>query len=110
MVTVIGWQKRQKENGESFNVLNLQGGLEMIKSAKSGKFYATARKTNLVCTFDDAICSTMVGQQLQGTIEKEECELYEYTIPNSDEKVLLSHTYVYNPEPANVEEHVFEGK
>ena len=64
MVTIVGWQKRQKENGDSFNVLNLQGGIEMIKSAKTGKFYATARKANLVCTFDDATCAAMVGQKL----------------------------------------------
>lgn len=107
MVTVIGWQKRQKENGDSFNVLNLQGGLELIKSSKTEKFYGTARKTNLVCTFNEAMCASMVGQKLAGTIEKTQCEPYEYLIPDSGEKVMLDYTYSYNPETSSVEEHVF---
>ncbi|MDQ3111771.1 MAG: hypothetical protein M3R17_17925 [Bacteroidota bacterium] len=107
MVQVIGWQKRQKENGESFNVLNLQGGIEMIKSSKTGKFYATAKKTNLVCTFNEVMCASMVGQKLPGTIDKMNCDPYEYTIPNSTEKIKLTHTYFYNPEAVGVEDHVF---
>lgn len=107
MVTIVGWQKRQKENGEFFNVLNLQGGIEMIKSSKSGKFYATARKANLVCTFNEAACEALVGKEFPGTIVKEECEPYEYAIPNSEETIILNHTYVYHPDVANVEEHVF---
>jgi hypothetical protein len=109
MVQVIGWQKRHKENGDSFNVLNLQGGVEMMKSSTTGKFYATARKANLVCTFNEAMCQSLVGQQLPGTIEKQKCEPYEYAIPNSDEKVMLTHTFVYNPQPNSVEENVFVG-
>jgi hypothetical protein len=108
MVTVIGWQKRQKENGESFNVLNLQGGIELIKSLKTGKFYATARKTNLVCTFNDDVCESLVKKELPGTIEKMECEPYEYQIPSSGEVVTLNYNYVFNPEANSVEEHVFE--
>ncbi len=107
MVQVIGWAKRQKENGESFNVLNLQGGMEIIKSAKTGKFYATAKKTNLVCTFNEAMCASMVGQKLSGSIEKVNCEAYEYTVPTTGETVLLHHTYFYNPEANSVEENVF---
>lgn len=107
MVKVINWQKRQKENGDSFNVLNLQGGIEMIKSAKSGKYYATAKKANLVCTFDDATCQALVGTDFPGSIHKEECEPYEYTVPNSGETIMLSHTYVYSPDTDQVEEHVF---
>ena len=107
MVTVIGWAQRSKENGESFNVLNLQGGIEMIKSAKSGKFYATARKANLVCTFNDAMCEKLVGSEFPGSIVKQDCDEYEFTIPNTDEKILLTHTYVYLPEGENVEETVF---
>lgn len=109
MVQVTGWQKRQKENGESFNILILQGGIEMVKSSTTGKFYATARKTNLVCTFNEAMYESMVGQQLPGTIEKTKCDPYEYSIPGSNETVTLKHTFVNNPEPSNVEESVFGG-
>jgi hypothetical protein len=109
MVQITGWQKRQKENGDSFNVLNLQGGIEMIKSSTTGKFYATTRKTNMVCTFDEEMCKSMIGQQLPGTIEKEKCEPYQYSVPNSNETITLTHTYVYNPQPNGVEENVFSG-
>ncbi len=107
MVRVISWQKRQKESGVTFNVLSLQGGIEMIKSAKSGKFYATARKANLVCTFDDATCNSLIGTEFPGSISKEECDPYEYTVPNGGETILLTHTYVYTPDSSNVEENVF---
>lgn len=109
MVQVIGWKKHQKENGESFNVLKLQGGIEMMRSAKTGKFYATSRKTNLVCTFDEETCKSLVGQKIPGTIEKVKCDPYEYTIPNTQEKVLLTHSYSYNPEANGIEENVFGG-
>ena len=80
----------------------------MIKSLKTGKFYATARKANLVCTFNDATCEALVTKELSGTIEKVECEAYEYTIPSSGEVIVLNYNYVFNPAASNVEEHVFE--
>jgi hypothetical protein len=107
MVQVIGWQKRQKENGETFNVLNLQGGMEVLKSTKTGKFYATAKKTNLVCTFNEEMCQSLVGSKLPGTIEKMKCEPYQYQIPNGGEIVTLDYSYFYNPESASIEESVF---
>ncbi len=81
----------------------------MMKSSKTGRFYATARKTNLVCTFDEETCKSLVGQKIPGTIDKIKCEPYEYTLPKSDEKITLTHTYAYNPEAAGIEENVFGG-
>jgi len=108
MVTITGFQKRKKANGESFNVLNLMSGVEVIKSNVSGKPYLSARKANVICHFDDATCLSLVNTKLPGTIEKQECDPYDFKVPQSDEVIQLDYTYVYNPEPANVEESVFE--
>jgi len=42
MVTVIDYHVRESKTGETFTTLSLQGDIEMIKSQKTGKFYATA--------------------------------------------------------------------
>jgi hypothetical protein len=34
---------------------------------------------------------------LPGNIEKMKCDPYEYSIPGSNETVILKHTFVYNP-------------
>ncbi|GGP03837.1 hypothetical protein GCM10010992_13760 [Cloacibacterium rupense] len=44
MVTIINYKERQKEDGTSFYVLEVQGGIEMVKSQKTVNFYATAKK------------------------------------------------------------------
>ena len=108
MVTVTDFKKRQKENGEEFNVLILQGGVEFVKSESSGKFYATAKKASMVCTFDDDTCKALIGTKLPGSIQKEVCEPYEYEIPGSKETITLSHTYVFTPEAESMEESVFQ--
>ena len=108
MVTVTDYQVRENKLGESFTTLSLQGDLEMIMSKSSGKYYATARKTSIVTTFDEQVCKTLVGTKLPGRIEKKPVdEPYEYQIPGSKEKVMLDFTYEYSPEPASVEETVF---
>jgi hypothetical protein len=38
---------------KEFTVLNLQGSNEVVVSKETGKFYLTARKTSILCTFDD---------------------------------------------------------
>ena len=46
MVTIIGFQKRTNAEDQEFNVLVLQGGVELLKSSESGQFYATANLRN----------------------------------------------------------------
>lgn len=48
MVRIIGYNTRQKEDGSLFNVLQVQGGIEMIKSKETGQFYATAKELLLL--------------------------------------------------------------
>ncbi len=105
MVTVIGFATKKNEKGENFNVLKLQGDVEMMRSTKTNQYYATAKKATISSTFDERTCKQLLGKQLPGIIEKEECDAYEYELP-SKEKVVLSFRYKYNAEPSNVLEDV----
>lgn len=102
MVTIINYKERQKEDGSSFFVLEVQGGIEMVQSKVSGNFYATAKKAFLPSTFDALTCQALVGTQMDGAIEKVECEPYEYTIQSTGEIITLSHRYAYVQENKNV--------
>lgn len=98
MVTVVDFKKRENSSGEEFFALVIQGGIEMIQSQESGRFYATARTTSIPSTFNEVTCTAMIGQQIGGTIRKVKTDPYEYSPPNSDEVLTLTHTYQYVPE------------
>lgn len=106
MVTITGFEKRENKKKEEFNVLILQGDVELVISKETGKPYLTARKTSIPCTFDDVMAKTMIGKEMQGEIDRQECEEYEFTIPGTSKKIKLTHTYVYNQEPVGIEETV----
>ena len=106
MVTIVAVEKRKNQKDEDFNVLIIQGGVEAVTSKQSGKPYLTARKTSLPCTFDDEFAKSMVGVEIPGEIQRIECEEYTYEIPGTKDKIKLSHTYVYSPEPVTLEETV----
>jgi len=95
MVTIVDYKKRETQDGKEFFVLELQSGIEMVKSRETGKYYATVRKTSIPTTFDEQTCSALVGTKLNGTIVKQECEPYEYTIQETGEVITLHHHYVY---------------
>ncbi len=98
MVTIINFKERTKEDGTSFFVLEVQGGIEMIQSKVTGNFYATAKKAYLPSTFDALTCQALVGTQMAGSIEKEACKPYEYTVKETGEIITLAHRYCYVPE------------
>lgn len=102
MVTIIASEKRMSASGKEFNVMVLQGDIEIAISKETGKPYMTARKTSIPCTFDDSIAKTLVGQQLPGAIEKVEVKPYEFVVPSTGKKIKLSHTYMYSKEPATI--------
>lgn len=97
MVTVSNYSVRTNTEGKSFITLVLQGDLEMVQSKETGKFYATVKTCSISSTFDETTADLMVGKQMPGSIVKEECEPYEYTIPETGEMVKLSHRYTYSP-------------
>lgn len=95
MVRIVNYQKRQTEQGKDFFVLELQGGIEMIKSQETGQMYITARKSSISSTFDELTCQSLIGTELPGNIEKVNCNPYEYTIRDTGEVIMLSHKFQY---------------
>lgn len=109
MVRVIDYKKKEKENGETFYVLVLQGTPEFVRSVTTNKMYMTAKRASIPCTFDEATCQELIGTKYVGSIKRVPCEEYEYSIPESGEIVKLDFRYEYFPEATEtIEEAVFD--
>ncbi|MBW6501243.1 MAG: hypothetical protein K0B05_07605 [Bacteroidales bacterium] len=105
MVTIVGVEKRKnKAKNEDFNVMVLQGEVEVAVSKTTGRPYLTAKKTSLPCTFTERFASTLIGKSLPGMIERKECDPYEFTVPGTKKKLSLNHTFLYSPDPSTIEE------
>lgn len=109
MVTIIDYALRTNKLGDEFFALILQGGIEMVKSKETERYYATSKKCSIPSTFDEATCKGLVGEKIPGSIQKQECEPYEVTFKDTGEIVEMSHRWVYLPEGATLEDAVFEG-
>ena len=95
MVRIVNYLKRQTEEGKEFFTLELQGGVEIVKSQETGRHYITARKATMSCTFDEFTCQALLGTELPGSVRKVNCEEYDYTIKETGEIITLSHRYEY---------------
>ena len=95
MVRIVNYQKRTTEEGKEFFTLELQGGIEIVKSQETGKSYMTARKASMSCTFDELTCQSLIGTELPGSVKKVACEDYSYTIKETGEIITLSHRFEY---------------
>ena len=111
MVTISSYEKRQGTDGE-FLVLILQGEVEFVFSQKTGLPYANIAKCSIPAAFDEATCKSMIGKKMPGSIQKIQLDTpYEYTIPRTNEVVLLDYNFAYSPlENATAEEAVFSGE
>lgn len=90
-------------------MLQVQGSVEMVQSKETGRFYATAPKCKVSCTFDEQTAKSLIGEQMPGKIAKVMCDPYEYVSENG-EVLNLSHRWEYKPEGATMEDAVFEGR
>ena len=100
MVRIIGYKERQKEDGSSFFVLELQGGIEMVLSKVTGNFYATAKRAFIPSTFNEQTCTALIGTEMSGRIIKEECEPFDYVVKETGEEITMTHRWVYVTEDA----------
>jgi hypothetical protein len=98
MVRIIGFKKREKENGIPFFVLELQGGVEMVRSTETGQYYATAKKAFITSTFDEVTCKALVGSEMSGNVLKTEVTPYSYVVKETGEELVLTHRWVFVPE------------
>lgn len=110
MVKIIDFKSRENETGNSFNVFIVMGKPEVIRSKETGKSYVTARRASIPNTFDDLTNRSLIGTNLPGQIIKVQTDQpYTYTIPETGEKIELSHQFQYIPDET-MEDTVFEGQ
>lgn len=96
MVTVTNYLQRENAEGKAFFMLEITGDLEIIISEKTGKPYATVRKTSIPSTFDETTCKMMLGKQIPGNIIKVITEEpYSYVIKDTGEEIQLNYRYEY---------------
>ena len=98
MVKIINCHERQNKEGKSFIALELMGDVELLQSLRSGKFYATSRRTSITSTFTEEVAKSLIGSILPGKIVRVESEEYDFTIPDSGEVIKLAHKYEFQPE------------
>ena len=109
MVTIVDYKKHQREYGEAFYTLEVQGGIELVKSKETGRNYFTARSAKVSCTFNEMTCKALIGTQISGSIKKVEVEPYEYVDPQTAETMQLNHRYEYlSEEESIIEQHVLK--
>lgn len=109
MVKIMDYKTYQREDGTEFHSLEVQGGLEAVKSKETDRTYLTVRKARVSCTFDEDTCKELIGTTLPGKIEKVVVKPYEYAIPNTGELITLSHRYEYiSEDEVIVKENVVE--
>ena len=95
MVRIIDYATRMNREGEPFLALIVQDGITLVKSKETGLYYATAKKASVPSTFDEATCKSLIGQELDGSIERMECEPYEFTNEETGEVIQLDHRWVF---------------
>ena len=100
MVTVTGYREVEKTNGETFISLELSGGLELVQSQTTGNWYATVRKVRIASTFNETVAEMMIGQQIEGSIERVTVPPYEFVNKRTGEVMTLQHSYTYRPKGA----------
>ena len=81
--------------GEPFLALIVQGGITLVKSKETGLYYATAKKASIPSTFDEETCKSLIGQELEGSVERVECDPYEFVSEQTGEVIELDHRWVF---------------
>lgn len=95
MVTIKDYKTFQKENGENFFALVVQGGLEAVKSKETKRTYFTAKTATVACTFDEETCLKLIGTEMPGKVVSVQVDSYEYSIPETGEIINLQHRNEY---------------
>jgi len=106
MVRIVDFKRRTNSNGEEFYALVLESGLELVKSKATGNYYATSKKASITSTFNEATCANLIGQQIPGSVQRVECEPYDFTVKVTGEVLTLTHRWVYLKEGETVEERI----
>ena len=110
MVRIVDYSLRTNREGDPFFALILQGGIVLVKSRETGQYYATAPKTSIPSTFDEATCRSLVGTEIDGTIERMDCDPYTVVNTETGETRELDYRYVYLKKGETVESFIQEAR
>lgn len=109
MVKIVDYKVHQRNDGEEFFALVVQGGLEAVKSIETSRAYFTTKTARVSCTFDEEMCKSLIGTSIPGTIKRVEVEPYDYYNQETGETVERTHRYEYfSEEEAIVKDNVLE--
>jgi len=109
MVTIVDYKSFEKENGERFYCLVVQGGVEAVKSKQTGKAYFTTKSAKVPTTFNEQVCKSLIGEKINGVVKKVETDPYDYTVTETGEIIQLNHRYEYfSEEDSIIESNVIE--
>lgn len=95
MVKIIDYKTRMNAEGEPFLALIVQDGITLVKSKETGMYYATAKRASIPSTFNEETCKSLIGQELDGTVERMECEPFEIVDESTGEVITLDHRWVF---------------
>ncbi len=108
MLTITSYvQRTSLTDGSTYYALELTSSEPEVVKSQNGRFYITARRCFMSCTFSEAACVSMIGKQFPGTVSKVECDPYEYVVPETGETITRHHRYEYTPVESSSEEAVF---
>jgi len=103
MVTVTGYNIRNKKDGTSFITLNLVGKLEFVQSQSTGNFRAVVSKCEIAASFPEEVAKMVLGTQMPGQIVRVQAkEPYTITDKQTGEQIVMTHRYAYLPDGATV--------
>lgn len=80
-----------------------------MKSEVTDQYYATTKKCSFTSTFDKTTAKAMIGEKIPGSIQKQACDPYSFTVKETGELLELNFRWVYLPEGVTLKEAIFEG-
>ena len=108
-VAAVGYSRPQSYQTCTVSRPILNYRLNDAQGVSQARLYSISisKRASITSTFDEVKANKLIGMQIPGSIIREECDPYLYTVPESGEEIELSHTYKYVPNPVTVEEEVF---
>lgn len=98
MLKVIDAQTRvNSKTKEEYNIVVLQGNVEIQKSQSSGKFYLGSKTISIPTTLNQNEAKQLIGSSIPGEIVKVDCPEYLVPVPNSTRKLKINHSFEYSP-------------
>jgi hypothetical protein len=97
MLKVIDAKTRvNSKTKEEYNIVVLQGNVEIQKSQSTGKFYLRSKTISIPTTLNQNEAKQLIGSSIPGKIVKVDCPEYLVPVPNSTRKLKITHTYEYS--------------